>query len=119
VTEKSCSKRDAEVLRIIVKFCDDIEHLTGLHGSDERDFQGNISLQYSCVFAMVQIGEYVKRLSSEFRDDHPEINWREVAGMRDFVVHNYMSADILSIRTTVLDDVPALGRACRGIVDSL
>jgi uncharacterized protein with HEPN domain len=83
VTERSCSKRDIENLRVIIGFCDDIEHLVDIHGSDERDFKGNISLQYSCVFSIIQIGEHVKRLSSELKKEYPEIDWKGVAGLRD------------------------------------
>jgi len=55
VREESCSKRDAENLKVIVKFYEDIVFLVKLHGSDENDFHDNISLQYSCVFSIIQI----------------------------------------------------------------
>ena len=35
------------------------------------------------------IGEASKRFPASFRDRHPEIQWREIAGLRDIVVHEY------------------------------
>jgi uncharacterized protein with HEPN domain len=35
------------------------------------------------------VGELTKRLSPEFRQQHDRIPWREIAGMRDVVVHDY------------------------------
>lgn len=39
------------------------------------------------------IGEATKRLSQSFRQQHPEIPWREMAGMRDVIVHEYDQLD--------------------------
>ena len=118
MTGKSYSKRDAEHLQIMIKYCNDIEDFVNIYGSDEEDFSDKLPLQYSCVFALIQIGEYSKRLSSELKDEHPEIDWKNVAGMRDFIVHNYMSVNISRIRSTVLDKIPSLGEKCRSILSS-
>ncbi|MCL2145582.1 MAG: DUF86 domain-containing protein [Methanomassiliicoccaceae archaeon] len=90
-----------------------------LHGSDETDFQENISLQYSSVFALEQIGEHIKRLSSELRDAHPEVDWKGASGLRDRIAHQYENIDLSWIRFTVLDEIPVLEKACRNILDGL
>jgi uncharacterized protein with HEPN domain len=40
------------------------------------------------------MGEATKRLSPEFRKNHPEIPWRQMAGMRDILIHNYDDLDL-------------------------
>jgi uncharacterized protein with HEPN domain len=35
------------------------------------------------------MGEAVKRLSAEFQNQHPEVPWRDIAGMRDILTHYY------------------------------
>jgi len=116
VIERSCSKHDKYNLEIVVRYCEDIGHLIKLHGSDEEDFRENISLQYSCVFALEQIGEHVKQLSSELIIAHPEFDWRGPAGMRDKLAHAYDYIDLSWVRSTVLDDVPILEKVCRDIL---
>ena len=119
MTVESFSKRDLDCLQTIIKYCDDIEYLTQIHGSDEEDFNDNISLQYGCVFSLIQIGEYVKRLSSELKNNYPNVNWKYAAGMRDFVVHNYADVNVSRIRTTSLNEIPLFKNDCLNILGKI
>jgi uncharacterized protein with HEPN domain len=38
---------------------------------------------------MELVGESIKRVPQDFRDAHPEIPWRKIAGMRDVISHAY------------------------------
>ncbi|MCL2033064.1 MAG: DUF86 domain-containing protein [Methanomassiliicoccaceae archaeon] len=119
MTERSFLKRDIENLRIILKYCDDIEHFIELYGSEEAEFCDNLSLQYGCVFSLEQIGEHVKRLSYETKNKYPDIDWKNAAGMRDFIAHNYSNIDISRVRLTVLNKIPSLRDVCRSILSGL
>jgi uncharacterized protein with HEPN domain len=39
------------------------------------------------------IGEAAKKLSDEFRAEHPGIDWRAMTGMRDRLIHGYFGID--------------------------
>ena len=101
---------------MILKYCENITNLIKLHGSEETDFSDNISLQYGCAFALMQIGEHVKRLSPELTEKHPEIEWKGSAKIRDFIAHNYMEVDIERVRYTVLEKIPLIESECRAIL---
>jgi uncharacterized protein with HEPN domain len=103
---------------MIVKFCKDIEGIVGVRGSGEADFEEDLSLQYSCVFAITQIGEYVKRLSSELRDETPEIDWKGITGMQDIIVHDYSNIDVPRVRMVILERITPLKEKCRSLLDS-
>jgi uncharacterized protein with HEPN domain len=45
------------------------------------------------VYQLIIIGEASKRLSTDFRDAHPTIPWRKMAGMRDLLIHQYNDVD--------------------------
>jgi uncharacterized protein with HEPN domain len=96
-------------LRIILKF----------YGSEEEEFRENISLQYGCVFSLEQIGEHVKRLSPEIKKEHTDVDWKNIAGMRDFIAHNYFNVNISRVRYAVLKGVPPLADVCRSIINRL
>ena len=50
-----------------------------------------------CVLAVIKsleiIGEATKDLSKEFCHNHPDIPWKDMAGLRDILVHRYRDAD--------------------------
>jgi len=49
-------------------------------------------LVYDAVLRNIEIiGEAVKQVPTEIRNQHPEIDWRRIAGMRDIVAHHYFS----------------------------
>jgi uncharacterized protein with HEPN domain len=54
------------------------------------------------------IGEAVKRLPADLRDEHPEIPWKEIAGTRDRLSHGYDDLDYQVLWDAVQTDIPEL-----------
>jgi uncharacterized protein with HEPN domain len=54
------------------------------------------------------IGEAAKRLPAEIKDAHPEIAWRDIAGLRDIIVHEYFGLDRDIVWDVVENRVPVL-----------
>ena len=54
------------------------------------------------------IGQATKRVSDTLRDSHPAVPWREMAGMRDKVVHDYFKVDYAIVWGVVQIDLPAV-----------
>jgi uncharacterized protein with HEPN domain len=60
------------------------------------------------LYQITIIGEATKRLSPALRQQHPEIPWREMAGMRDVIVHEYDQLDFEVIWDVVHNKLPEL-----------
>jgi uncharacterized protein with HEPN domain len=54
----------------------------------------NTEKQDAILRRIMIIGEATKRLSKDFRAQHPTIPWKEISGMRDVITHNYDEVDL-------------------------
>ncbi len=65
------------------------------------------------------IGEAVKNISHNFRDKHPEIEWKEIAGTKDILTHHYFGVDINEIWDIAKKDLPSLKKKILKIREEL
>jgi uncharacterized protein with HEPN domain len=52
------------------------------------------------------IGEAVKNLPEEMKRGLPHVPWREIAGMRDIVIHEYFDLNEEDVWDTIQNDLP-------------
>lgn len=74
-------------------------------------FMDDTMRQDAVVRELLIIGEAAKRLSDEFKASHPTIPWRQMAGMRDVLVHAYDHVDLEEVWRVVTDDLKDLVEA--------
>jgi len=65
------------------------------------------------------VGEAAKRLSDDFRASNPQVPWRDMAGMRDRVIHGYDRIDVERVFSTVAMRMPQLLPELQRLLDSL
>ena len=63
------------------------------------------------------MGEAVKKVSAETRAAHPQIPWKDIAGMRDRVVHDYFGVSLDIVWDVVVHHVPPLLAKLRSLPD--
>ncbi|WP_208426860.1 HepT-like ribonuclease domain-containing protein [Salinibacter sp.] len=63
------------------------------------------------------IGEATKNLSTEFREQHPDIEWRAMAGMRDQLIHGYFGVDYEIVWDVATEKAPKLREAVNRILE--
>jgi len=86
-----------------------------VEGASRSDLDRNNLLLSGCCYQIAVIGEAVKRLSPITRSKHPEVPWKDIAGMRDRLIHSYDSVDADELWKTATEDVPALLDQVRAI----
>jgi uncharacterized protein with HEPN domain len=80
------------------------------------DHMGRGALDDGLVFdavrlRLIEIGEAVKRISTELLDREPDIPWVDIAGMRDHLAHRYFDTSHAIIQATIDSDPPPLSSA--------
>lgn len=74
----------------------------------KKAFLRDVKTQSAILHQLLVIGEAVKRLSENFRAQHPEIPWTGIAGMRDNLIHQYDAVDLDEVWKTVTKDIAPL-----------
>jgi uncharacterized protein with HEPN domain len=95
----------------LLEILDAIARIERYTAAGERAFRDDDLVQSAVLYRVGSIGESVKGLSSAFRERHPEVQWRQIAGIRDIVAHRYFGVDLGTIWATVERDLPALKAA--------
>lgn len=73
-----------------------------------EDFLVSVEAQDAVLRRLEVIGEAVKCLSSEYKESHPQIPWRKIAGMRDVLIHEYFQVDLEQVWNTLRIDLITL-----------
>ena len=61
--------------------------------------------------------EAVKKLPVEIKSKYPEIPWREIAGMRDKMAHEYFGVDLKIVWQTIEEDLPSFQSSIKKLID--
>lgn len=77
---------------------------------NEQQFFGQKMAQSAVIRELEIIGEAAKRVSPKTRSRSRHIPWRDIMGMRDRLIHEYMGVDLYAVWATVVHDVPVLIR---------
>lgn len=87
-------------------------------GMDRAAFDGNAQSQDAVIRRIEVMGEAAKRVSDRVRQRFPDVPWKELAGMRDRVIHGYDIIDLEIVWDTVKRDLPTLAQQLETILKS-
>ncbi len=79
-----------------------------LQGVTEERFHTSVEKQDLIVRRLEIIGEAAKNLPQEFREKHPTIPWKRMAGMRDVISHQYFGINYNIVWKTIIQFLPSL-----------
>ena len=91
-----------KMIQMIVKiqrYCADMDY---------EEFIINDMVVDACVFNLSQLGETVNKIDSDYQEQHPEIPWRQIYGLRNRIVHDYEGVNLKLVWEIIESDLPEL-----------
>lgn len=79
-----------------------------LDGKTLDEMKADAMCFHAVVYNIMIIGEAANMLTKEFRNEHPEVPWGDIVGMRNWLVHGYVSTNALYVWDTYKDNLPML-----------
>ncbi|EDX76295.1 conserved hypothetical protein [Coleofasciculus chthonoplastes PCC 7420] len=77
-------------------------------GVTKANLATNEEKQSAILYQVIVVGEATKRLSPDFRNTHPDIPWKDMAGMRDILAHQYDRVNLDTLWDLIQHDIPEL-----------
>ncbi|MBW8039077.1 MAG: DUF86 domain-containing protein [Planctomycetes bacterium] len=72
------------------------------------DLDTDRKLNLSLVRLLEIIGEAARGISEDFRQNHPDLPWNKMVGMRDRLIHGYFDVNLDVVWETITEDLPDL-----------
>ena len=112
-------ERTRKILQTIIKHCNIINETKNFFGNDFSKFENNSIYQNAILTPITQIGELVKRINPDFKEKYTQIPWKNIAGMRDIVVHNYETIDKAILWNVAENEIDKIKEFCKYILSEV
>lgn len=84
-------------------------------GLSLKEFKLNELVQDAVIRNIEIIGEASKKVSKDTKQTYYKVPWKEIAGMRDKLIHDYLGVDVEVVWKTIKEDIPTLEKYMREI----
>ncbi len=81
---------------------------TFVKGFDFDRFCEDRKTVYAVIRVVEIIGEAVKNIHDTTKKDNPDIPWKQLAGMRDKLIHGYFGVDMIILWKAATEELPQL-----------
>ena len=88
-----------------------IQKIASYSAGGWEEFSRNPMAQDAILRNFEIIGEATNRLDDALKTRHPNVPWREIAGFRDVLIHNYMGVNLKRVWNVIEKDLPSLRQA--------
>ena len=92
--------------------------LTSTQNTTQEEFDNDAILKRAVVRSLEIVGEAAKKLPDDFKVQHPETDWKAMAGTRDKLIHDYFGVDYDIVWDIVINELPLLKEQLANMLDT-
>jgi len=96
-----------------------IERIDRYAEKGREAFEKDELIQNWFVHHLQIVGEAAAKLGRRFHEDHPELPWAQIVGMRNVLVHDYFGVDLEEVWSAVERDLPSIKQSLLTLIDEL
>ena len=100
----------------LLHICDAIGRIESYTKAGRDAFMADPKTQDAVIRNLEIIGEAAKNIPGKLREDRPEIPWKQMAGMRDRMIHQYFGVDLRLVWDALERDLPEIKRKIKAML---
>ncbi len=106
-----------DYLKDILGSISDIQNFT--RDITQKELEKDKKTLYAVIRCLEVLGEAVKKVPKDIAKEYPHVPWKEIAGMRDKLIHEYFGVDIETLWDTIQEDITPFKDAVTKIIRDL
>lgn len=100
------SRDHADYIADLAQSAEDVAAFTA--GMSFEEFLADKKTQYAVIRSLEIMGEAAKKIPESIRVKYPGVPWRQMAGTRDKLIHQYHGVDLSIVWAVVVDELPKI-----------
>ncbi len=95
---------------------DAIERIRAYTDGGKPEFLAKPIIQDAVIRNLEVIGEAAKQVSDDLRSEYPDVPWSKMTGLRDVLIHGYMTVDLEIVWDVVSNRLPKVAKSVSAVL---